>query len=66
MLILMVKKYTNLLLGLAVAGAVAGPMSYYYFFDRGKTPSQATAAEPQAGVRQTAGYEATTTGRRGQ
>ena len=34
MLILMVKKYANLLLGLAVAGAVAGPMAYYHFFEQ--------------------------------
>ena len=45
MLILMIKKYAILLLGLAVAGAVAGPMAYFHFFDRGKTPSQATAAD---------------------
>ena len=58
MLILMVKKYANLLLGLAVAGAIAGPMAYFHFFDRGKTPSQAAAAEPQAGVTQAASYGA--------
>ena len=56
MLILMVKKYAILLLGLAVTGAVAGPMAYFHFFDRGKTPSQAAAAEPQAGVAQAASY----------
>jgi len=54
MLILMEKKRVNLLLGLAVAGAVAGPIAYYHFFEQGKTP----AVDPQAGVRQTAGYGA--------
>jgi len=58
MLILMVKKYAILLLGLAVTGAVAGPMAYFQFFDGGKTTSQATAAEPQAGVTRIASHEA--------
>ncbi len=58
MLILMVKKYAILLMGLAVTGAVAGPMAYFHFFDCGKTSSQATAAEPQAGAAQIASYEA--------
>ncbi|MGO9115881.1 MAG: DUF6690 family protein [Thermoguttaceae bacterium] len=55
MLILMVKKYAILLLGLAVAGAV-GPMAYFHYLDHGKTPSQATSAEPQVGVTQAASY----------
>jgi len=60
MLILMGKKSTNLLLFLAVTGAVAGPMAYFHFFDRGKAPSQGTTAESQGGVRQTASYEGAT------
>jgi hypothetical protein len=47
-LILMVNKYAILLLGLAVAA----PIAYFHFFDPGKTPSQAAAAESQAGVTQ--------------
>ncbi len=58
MLILMGKKYATLLMALAAAGAVAGPMAYFHFFDRGKTPSQASAAEPQAGLTPSASYGA--------
>jgi hypothetical protein len=57
MLNLMAKKYAILLLGLAVAGAVAGPMAYFHFFDSGKKPSQATAAGPQGGTALAASYE---------
>ena len=53
----MIKKYAVLLLGLGVAGAVAGPMTYFQFLDRGKT-TQAAAAGPQAGLTQAASYEA--------
>jgi hypothetical protein len=58
MLILMGKKYAALLLGLAVTGAVAGPMAYFRFFDQAKTTSQATAAELQAGATQNTAFEA--------
>ena len=57
MLILMVKKYAILMLGLAVAGGV-GPLAYFHFLDRGKTQSQATATEPRAGLTQAVNYEA--------
>ena len=49
MLILMVKKYATLLMGLAAIGAVAGPMAYFHFFDRGKTPSQASGRRTASG-----------------
>jgi len=54
----MVKKYATLWLVLAAVGAVAGPMAYFHFFDRGKTPPQVTAAATQAGLTQNASYEA--------
>ena len=57
MLILMVKKYAILLLGLAVTGAVAGPMAYFHIFDGAKTSSRAAAAESQAGLVQGASYD---------
>ena len=50
----MVKRNAILLLGLVVAGTVAGPMAYFQFFEHGKMPSQASAADPQAGLTQTA------------
>ena len=46
MLIGMIKKYATLLLGLAVIATVGVPMAYFHFFSPGKSPSQATAAEP--------------------
>jgi hypothetical protein len=52
MLILMVKKYGNLLFVLAAVGAIAVPVVYFRFFDHGKT-SSATAETP-AGARQAA------------
>ena len=52
MLILMAKKYAILLLVVAVAATVAGPMAYFHFFDHGKTPDQAS----QGGVTQAANY----------
>jgi hypothetical protein len=58
MLILMVKKYGILLLGIAVAGVV-GPMAYYHFFDHGKTLSQAKGSETPTGLTQAAGYQTT-------
>ncbi len=57
MLVLMVKKYAIVLLGLAVAGGV-GPLAYFHFLNRGKTSSQAVGGEPQAGVTQAANFEA--------
>ncbi len=36
MLILMVKKYGNLLFVLAAVGAIAVPVVYFRFFDHGK------------------------------
>lgn len=60
MVIVMAKKYAILMLGLAVAGTV-GPMAYFHFFDHGKTPSQGTAAERQAGPAQTVSYQTTVT-----
>lgn len=52
----MLKRYAILLLGLAVAGAIAGPMAFYHLFDSGKMPFQSTAADPQAGLTQPASY----------
>jgi len=60
MFILMIKNYANLLLGLAVAGAVGGPMAYFHFFAHGNSPSRATAAEPQAGATQGKSFLTTT------
>ena len=51
MLLLMFKNYATLLMGLAVVGAVAGPMAYFHLFT-GKSSSQATAA----GMAQNASY----------
>ncbi len=57
MLIVMAKKYAILLLGLAAVGAVVGPMAYYQMLDCGKS-TQATAANPQNGLTQSASLEA--------
>ncbi len=56
MLILMIKKYANLLLGVALAGTIGGPIAYFHFFSHGNSPAQATAAEPLAGTTHRASY----------
>ena len=50
MFLLMIKKYATLFLVLGLAASIGGPMAYHHLFGQGKSPSQATAVNPQAGL----------------